>query len=160
MPAAFVFLGSGDPAIENQLQQLSRRFPQQIAFIAGYDNRLAHLLEAGADLFLMPSRYEPCGLNQMYSLRYGTVPLVRAVGGLNDCIDDFTLENPGGNGFKFSEYSVGALAHCLERAIKLYAEPRLWRKLRANGMKADCSWERSAAAYEQLYGEILAATKH
>ncbi|MBN2705244.1 MAG: glycogen synthase, partial [Deltaproteobacteria bacterium] len=132
--AAFVFLGSGDPAIENQLQQLSRRFPGQIAFIAGYDNRLAHLLEAGADLFLMPSRYEPCGLNQMYSLRYGTVPLVRAVGGLNDCIEDFSPDHPRGNGFKFSEYRVGALAHSLERAIKLYAEPRLWHKLRDNGM--------------------------
>ncbi len=150
----FVFLGTGDPEIEESLTILARQYPSQIAFIRGYDNRLAHLIEAGADIFLMPSHYEPCGLNQMYSLRYGTVPLVRAVGGLDDSITSFNLENGGGNGFKFNDYTIKALEQTLKEALQLYQEPRLWQKLRQNGMRCDFSWSQSAAKYEDLYEKI------
>ena len=152
--AQFIFLGTGDPEIEKGLTSLARQFPSQVAFIHGYDNRLAHLIEAGADIFLMPSHYEPCGLNQMYSLRYGTVPLVRAVGGLDDSITSFNLENGNGNGFKFSAYTTAALERTLKEALQLYQEPRLWRKLRQNGMRNDFSWSQSAVKYEELYKKI------
>ncbi|MCD6430787.1 MAG: glycogen synthase GlgA [Deltaproteobacteria bacterium] len=152
--AQFVFLGTGDPEIEEGLTILAKQYPSQIAFIRGYDNRLAHLLEAGADIFLMPSHYEPCGLNQMYSLRYGTVPLVRAVGGLDDSITSFNLENGRGNGFKFDDYTIDALEKTLKEALQLYQKPRLWQKLRQNGMRSDFSWSQSAAKYEELYVKI------
>ena len=152
--AQFLFLGTGDPEIEEDLTSLARQYPAQIAFIRGYDNRLAHLIEAGADIFLMPSHYEPCGLNQMYSLRYGTVPLVRAVGGLDDSITSFNLETGLGNGFKFSSYTTAALEQTLREALQLYQKPRLWRKLRQNGMRSDFSWSQSAVKYEELYRKI------
>ncbi|MEA3333052.1 MAG: glycogen synthase GlgA [Pseudomonadota bacterium] len=152
--AQFIFLGTGDPEIEEGLTRLARQHPTQIAFIRGYDNRLAHLIEAGADIFMMPSHYEPCGLNQMYSLRYGTVPLVRAVGGLDDSIVSFDVENGSGNGFKFSAYTTTALEQALTEALQLYQNPRLWRKLRQNGMRNDFSWSQSAIKYEELYEKI------
>jgi len=151
--AQFIFLGTGDPEIEKDLTALASQNPKQIAFIRGYDNRLAHLIEAGADIFLMPSHYEPCGLNQMYSLRYGTVPLVRAVGGLDDSIVSFNIENGSGNGFKFSDYSTAALEQSLKEALQLYQKPRLWQKLRQNGMRNDFSWAQSAIKYEELYNK-------
>ena len=152
--AQFIFLGTGDPEIEDGLESLARQYPSQVAFIQGYDNRLAHLIEAGSDIFLMPSHYEPCGLNQMYSLRYGTVPLVRAVGGLDDSITSFNLENGSGNGFKFNAYTTTALEQTLKEALQLYQKPRLWRKLRQNGMRNDFSWSQSAIKYEELYKKI------
>lgn len=152
--AQFIFLGTGDPEIEEALTSLARQHPAQIAFIHGYDNRLAHLIEAGADIFLMPSQYEPCGLNQMYSLRYGTVPLVRAVGGLDDSIISFNPENCSGNGFKFRAYTTAALEKTLIEALQLYQKPRLWNKLRQNGMRNDFSWSQSAIKYEELYEKI------
>ncbi len=152
--AQFIFLGTGDPEIEDALAKLARQHPTQIAFIRGYDNRLAHLIEAGADIFLMPSHYEPCGLNQMYSLRYGTAPLVRAVGGLDDSITSFNPKTGRGNGFKFKEYTHTALEQTPKEALQLYHEPQLWRKLRQNGMRNDFSWTQSAAKYEELYTKI------
>ncbi|MCD6292466.1 MAG: glycosyltransferase, partial [Deltaproteobacteria bacterium] len=152
--AQFVFLGTGNPEIEEGLTRLARQHPTQIAFIRGYDNRLAHLIEAGADIFLMPSRYEPCGLNQMYSLRYGTVPLVRAVGGLDDSIISFNPKNYSGNGFKFSSYNTTDLKQTLNEALQLYQKPRLWQRLRQNGMRNDFSWKQSAIKYEELYIRI------
>jgi len=152
--AQFVFLGTGDPEIEESLTILARQYPSQIAFINDYDNHLAHLIEAGADIFLMPSHYEPCGLNQMYSLRYGTVPLVRAVGGLDDSITSFNPKNGKGNGFKFNDYTIDALEKTLKEALEIYQEPRLWKKLRQNGMRSDFSWSQSAAQYEELYVKI------
>jgi len=148
---AFFFLGTGEKEIEKQLADRARACPEKISFICDYDNRLAHQLEAGADIFLMPSAYEPCGLNQLYSLRYGTVPLVRAVGGLNDSITDFNPTTGRGNGFKFFPYTTEALAATLERALSLYRKPRLWWKLRGNGMRCDFSWAASARQYEELY---------
>ena len=155
LPASFVFLGTGDPEIESELKKLARKFPQQIAFTDAHDNRLAHLLEAGADLFLMPSRYEPCGLNQMYSLRYGTIPLVRATGGLDDSITPFAAEDCRGNGFKFKHYDTADLKETLLQAIAVYHRPRLWYRLRANAMRCDFSWAKSAAEYRKLYQLIL-----
>ena len=153
--AKFVFLGTGDKKIETQLTELARQHPTQIAFVCGYDNHLAHLLEAGADIFLMPSHYEPCGLNQMYSLRYGTVPLVRATGGLNDSITHFDPKTGSGNGFKFYNYTLAELKETLTEALNLFQKPKLWHRLRANGMRCDFSWNQSAKKYRELYTNIL-----
>jgi starch synthase len=115
----------------------------------GFDERLAHRIEAGADMFLMPSRYEPCGLNQMYSLRYGTPPIVRATGGLADTVKD--VSEPGGNGFKFSSYSAADLTAAVRRALELFRKPGEWRKIQQNGMKLDFSWDASAREYVKVY---------
>ncbi len=154
-PAKFIFLGTGEKKIEYQLAELTHKHPTQIAFIRGYDNRLAHLLEAGADIFLMPSHYEPCGLNQMYSLRYGTVPLVRATGGLDDSISQFDPKTGNGNGFKFHDYTLAALQNKLIEALELYQKPKPWHRLRANGMRCDFSWKQSAKRYKELYKKII-----
>jgi len=153
--AGFIFLGTGDHKIESRLKKLARKFPDKIAFINAHDNRLAHLLEAGADIFLMPSRYEPCGLNQMYSLRYGTVPLVRATGGLDDSITHFDQQKCTGNGFKFSDYTITGLKKTMNEALSIYRRPRLWYRLRANGMRCDFSWAKSAGEYRKLYESLL-----
>jgi starch synthase len=144
-----VALGSGEPRFEDFFRWLGRSRPDRIAVRIGYDNGLAHRIEAGADIFLMPSRYEPCGLNQMYSLRYGTVPVVRATGGLNDTIED------GVTGFKFEEYSGGALLAAIRRAIEAFAGAAAWKAMMVQGMGKDFSWPRSAAAYSALYQRLL-----
>ena len=155
LDAGFIFLGTGDQKIVRKLEKLARKFPDKIAFINAYDNRLSHLLEAGADIFLMPSRYEPCGLNQLYSLRYGTVPLVRATGGLDDSITHFEALKCTGNGFKFSDYTITDLKKTITEALSIYRQPRLWYRLRANGMRCDFSWAKSASKYRELYESIL-----
>ena len=144
-----VALGSGEPEHEELMLQIAADHPGRIAVRIGFDDGLAHRIEAGADLFLMPSAYEPCGLNQMYSLRYGTVPVVRATGGLNDTIGEAT-------GFKFLEYSGEALAGAIRLAARTYAEPKVWRRLMQHGMEQDYSWDASAAAYSALYRRLLA----
>ena len=118
----------------------------------GFDEALAHLIEAGADMFLMPSRFEPCGLNQMYSLRYGTVPIVRAVGGLAD-----TVRERAQTGFVFDEYTPEALLGTLQRALEAFKNPRKWRALQAAGMKQDHSWDRSAREYVRIYEQVIEA---
>ncbi|MEE9235466.1 MAG: glycogen synthase GlgA [Candidatus Acidoferrales bacterium] len=151
-----VVLGTGEPKFEKLFRRLARRFPQRIGVRIAYDNSLAHKIEAGSDMFLMPSRYEPCGLNQIYSLRYGTVPLVRATGGLDDTIEPFDLSTGRGTGFKFRDYSAKALLGCLARALRLYARnPGAWRQLIRNGMEKDYSWDNAAAEYEQLYRRVV-----
>ena len=127
---------------------MARRHPERIAAHVGFDNGLAHRVEAGADLFLMPSRYEPSGLNQMYSLKYGTVPVVRAVGGLNDTIDE-------GTGFKFSEPSGQALWAAIQGAMRVFSHPEAWRAMMLRGMAKDFSWNRSAGTYSDLYRRLL-----
>ena len=117
----------------------------------GFDNTLAHRIEAGSDIFLMPSRYEPCGLNQIYSLRYGTVPVVRATGGLDDTVQNYDPSNNQGTGFKFDEYSGEQLLDAIRRALAVYRDPRLWQVIQANGMLKDFSWKTSAASYVTLY---------
>ena len=147
----FVLLGSGTPSLERAYEALARRFPRQVAVRIGYDQALAHRIEAGSDFFLMPSRFEPCGLNQMYSLRYGTVPIVRATGGLDDSVIDAHEDPVGANGIKFRDPSARALANAIRKALALYASPEALRLFRKNGMRADFSWERTAQAYLKVY---------
>ena len=147
----FVLLGSGSPVFESGYRELMRRFPQKVAVRFGYDEGLSHRIEAGADFFVMPSQFEPCGLNQMYSLRYGTIPIVRATGGLDDSVIDFTQEAMQANGIKFQEYSVRALAKAMRKALVIYNEPALLRTFRQNAMKKDFSWERTVAEYLIAY---------
>jgi starch synthase len=144
-------LGTGDAKHERKLRELTRRFPARMTVKIAYDNVLAHKIEAGADIFLMPSRYEPCGLNQIYSLRYGTVPVVRATGGLDDTIEPYDASTGQGTGFKFQEYSGQALLRAVREALTVYQDKPAWRRLQINGMTKDYSWNTSAAEYERLY---------
>ncbi len=149
--AYFIALGSGERESEDFLQKLKNYAPQQVGIYVGYNESLAHQIEAGADIFLMPSRFEPCGLNQMYSLRYGTVPVVRAVGGLDDTVENFDRVSGAGNGFKFKEFSADKFLEKIYEALFAYYEPETWRKIQWNGMTTDNSWENAARKYVQLY---------
>jgi starch synthase len=120
-----------------------------------FSNELAHLIEAGSDMFLMPSRYEPCGLNQLYSLRYGTVPIVRATGGLDDTIEDLAAATGNGTGFKFKNYDSREMVRAVQRAVQAYADQAVWRKLMKTGMNKDFSWETSAKKFIQLYRSLV-----
>ena len=146
-------LGSGEPAIEAIFRDLQARFPDQVAVQFGYDEALAHQIEAGADIFLMPSRYEPCGLNQIYSLRYGTVPVVRATGGLEDTITDSPPEQA--TGFKFHAYNGIALREAVEEAGRLFADAKAWTAMMKRGMRKEFSWTASAGEYSRLYSMVL-----
>ena len=148
---AFVALGTGQPEYEKLFKELAEKYPARVGVKIGYDNALAHRIEAGSDMFLMPSRYEPCGLNQIYSLRYGTVPIVRATGGLDDTIQNFDPKTQQGTGFKFEEYSGTALLECIQAALNTYRQPKSWHAVQANGMAKDFSWKASAAAYVTVY---------
>jgi starch synthase len=151
----FVLLGSGSPAFEQGYQNLARRFPARVAVRVGYDEKLAHRIEAACDFFLMPSRFEPSGLNQMYSLRYGAIPIVRATGGLDDSVIDFTENTTRANGIKFREYSARALAKAIRKALAVYEQPDLLRRYRINGMKADFSWDRAVGEYLKVYAAAM-----
>ena len=153
--AFFVALGSGAEEYENFLQQWRDFAPHRVGIYRGFNDPLAHLIEAGADIFLMPSQFEPCGLNQMYSLRYGTVPVVRAVGGLDDTVIDFNRQHLSGNGFKFQHYNSNAMLEKIHEAIYCYAQPDVWRKIQTNGMYANHSWHNAAEQYLQLYETAL-----
>jgi starch synthase len=147
-----VVLGSGDREYEEMFRRLNRQFPQKFALKIAYDNALAHKIEAGSDLFLMPSHYEPCGLNQIYSLRYGTVPVVRATGGLDDTVEQFDPRTNKGTGFKFREYSGEAMLETLRTAIRVYrGDANTWQTLMRNGMAQDYSWINSAREYVKVY---------
>lgn len=150
-----IMLGTGDEKYHLLLDSLAKKYPDQIGLKIAFDNVLAHKIEAGADMFLMPSRYEPCGLNQIYSLKYGTVPIVRAVGGLDDTIEDYHPGNRQGNGFKFRDYSSSALLGAVRRALQAYRDPIAWKELMIRGMAADFSWDRSARTYLQVYQELV-----
>jgi len=147
----FVLLGAGSPAYEHGYHELARRFPNKVATRFGYNEGLSHRIEAGCDFYLMPSRYEPSGLNQMYSLRYGTIPVVRATGGLDDSVVDFTENKAQANGIKFSEYSPRALSRAIRKALALYEQPELLSRYRKNAMKCDFSWERTVRQYLKVY---------
>ena len=157
LDAGYVFVGSGDAKYETRLRGLAAAHPSRVAVRVGFDERLAHLVEAGADIFLMPSEFEPCGLNQMYSLRYGTVPVVRAVGGLHDTIQPYTARALHANGFKFTDGSPAALVRTLQQAVRLYHNVPVWRRLMTNGMTADHSWRKSAREYGKVYRRAAAA---
>ena len=153
----YVILGTGERKYHEVFTELAKEFPNSFSVKIAYDNRLAHLIEAGADMFLMPSRYEPCGLNQLYSLKYGTIPVVRGVGGLEDTIIDYNLEPDKGTGFKFYEYTEEAMFDALERALKVYRNGAAWQSLTKRCMTADFSWERSAKEYLELYERAIRA---
>src|SRR5581483_3404082 len=150
-----VALGSGDKPYEEMFQRLQKQFPRKIAVKIAYDNTLAHKIEAGSDMFLMPSKYEPCGLNQIYSLKYGTVPIVRATGGLDDTIEPWNPRTGRGTGFKFSEYSGEALLLTIKEALKAFRDQNAWQTLMRNGMGKDFSWNASAREYVRVYEKAL-----
>jgi starch synthase len=157
MPLQFVLLGSGDKVFEQRLLNFAHSYPDKISITIGYDEALSHLIEAGADIFLMPSRFEPCGLNQMYSQRYGTLPVVHKTGGLADSVVDAlpeTIGNGTATGIVFNDASSGTLIEAIKRALILYSMPDIWKKLQANAMKKDFSWQRSAEQYLELYRSI------
>jgi starch synthase len=148
---ALVVLGTGQPEYEELFKELADKYSARVGVKVGFDNALAHKIEAGADMFLMPSRYEPCGLNQIYSLRYGTVPIVRATGGLDDTIQNFEAKTQQGTGFKFEDYTGKALLQNVRAALKAYRDSKAWHALQANGMAKDFSWKSSAGSYVTLY---------
>jgi len=149
LDATFVVLGTGDLRYEAFWRDLAVAYPDRIGVKIGFDEGLAHLIEGGADMFLMPSRFEPCGLNQMYSLRYGTVPIVRPVGGLADTVEE------GVTGFVFAEYTAEAMLQTLRRALQAFQDPQKWRTLQLAGMKEDHSWDRSAREYVRIYERAI-----
>ncbi len=151
----YMLLGTGERKYHELFTELAEKHPQSFSVKIAYDNALAHLIEAGSDMFLMPSRYEPCGLNQLYSLRYGTIPIVRAVGGLDDTIEDDPRRPESRTGFKFTDYAVGPMLDAVERALAAYREPETWRLLTARCMKRDFSWEKSAEEYKALYEKAI-----
>ena len=150
-----VLLGSGESRYEEYFRLAASRFPDKVAVRIGFDEVLAHQIEAGADLFLMPSLYEPCGLNQMFSLRYGTIPIVRAVGGLKDTVAPIDPVKSGGTGFVFGPYEPAALWETIEAALRFYQDKTAWSDVQRRAMRMDFSWDRSAQAFSHLYGQLL-----
>lgn len=148
----FILLGTGEPNVEQALKSAAARYPGKASINIGFDNQLSHEIEAGADMFLMPSKFEPCGLNQLYSMRYGTVPIVRRTGGLADTIDSSV-------GFSFQSYSSKEMLETIKQALKLYRDQSKWLELMKRGMLQDWSWERSAKEYSTLYQKALAKVK-
>lgn len=148
-----VFLGEGDRKIATGLDSLAHRYPDHVSFHDGFDEELAHLIEAGADMFLMPSDFEPSGLNQIYSLRYGTIPIVHRTGGLADTVRNW--DGSTGNGFVFERYTAAALLRAVKRATRAYRQPRVWRHIMQNAMREDFSWKRSAGEYLGLYRDLM-----
>lgn len=153
LETSWVMLGSGDRPYEEFWTAMSRRFPDRVSARIGFDERLAHLIEGGADLFLMPSRFEPCGLNQMYSLRYGTIPVVSATGGLDDTVEDADESPRRGTGFKFDDVTADGLVEAVERALDAFQKPARWRQIQRRGMACDFSWDVSAREYVKVYKE-------
>jgi len=158
LDASWAILGTGDPRYQDMWRTLAARYPERIGAQIGFDESLAHLIEAGADMFLMPSRFEPCGLNQMYSMRYGTVPVVHGVGGLHDTvIEQVPGSRTNGTGFVFRDYRPDALLAALTRALALFVDRRKWEALQAAGMRQDFSWDRSAREYVKIYDRAIGA---
>ncbi len=154
LDVGLVVLGSGDERIQDDIKEAMDRHQGKIAAFMGFNDSLAHRIMAGADLLIIPSRYEPCGLTQMYALKYGTIPLVRATGGLNDTIETFDEKTGKGNGFKFRPDDSKALLNEIKRAVRLFKNKKVWKRLMLNAMAADFSWDRSAKAYLDLYNAI------
>jgi starch synthase len=160
MPAVFTILGNGDKEYQDLFVKLNRLYPEKFAVKVAYDNAVAHKIEAGADMFLMPSRYEPSGLNQMYSLKYGTVPIVRATGGLDDTIENWNPQTGKGTGFKFHGYSGATLLSTVHDALKAFKDKDNWKKLMLNGMKKDFSWTTAAREYVKVYERLVSPKPH
>jgi starch synthase len=151
LDATFVMAGTGEARYENFLRAFAARHPSRVGAYIGFSEPLAHLIEAGSDMFLMPSKFEPCGLNQMYSLRYGTVPIVHAVGGLEDTIRGYTPRATRANGFKFQDATAEALVKTMRQAIRVFKNPQAWRRLMRQGMADEHSWDTSAREYVKVY---------
>ncbi len=151
---SLIVLGQGDERYERRLQDIARKNPGRISVKIAFDPVLSHKIEAGSDFFLMPSRYEPCGLNQMFSLKYGTIPIVRATGGLDDTIQPFDRTTGEGTGFKFAEYSTSTLLKTIAEAVSVYRDKKNWERLVRNAMRADFSWRATAPAYVRLYKDL------
>jgi starch synthase len=159
LDARWVVLGDGQPRYVDVMKRLATAFPDRFYYRGGFDESLAHRIEAGSDMFLMPSRYEPCGLNQMYSLRYGTPPVVRAVGGLADSVQAFDPLTRKGTGFSFTAFEPAEMVGAVRHALAICRQPELWRVLQQNGMACDFSWRRSADGYDRLYAEARQRAK-
>ena len=155
LPCQMVVLGTGEKRYHDLFEKAAKKHPQKLAVSLTFNNELAHLIEAGSDIFLMPSRYEPCGLNQIYSLRYGTIPVVRATGGLDDTIQDCGSGGASCTGFKFTGYSSSEMLAAIQRALVAFGDQPTWKKLMKNGMAKDFSWEASAKKYIQLYRSLV-----
>ncbi|MCD6165345.1 glycogen synthase GlgA [candidate division KSB1 bacterium] len=155
----YLLLGTGDQKYHRLFNKIAKKYPQKISVQLKFDNRLAHLIEAGSDMFLMPSKYEPCGLNQLYSLRYGTIPIVRATGGLADTVVDFNPETKTGTGFVFKNYDSAELLQAIKRAIDVFADKPTWTQLVRTAMEQDFSWKTSAKEYTKLYALLLNSQK-
>jgi starch synthase len=151
----FVVLGSGEHHYEQYLYYLQQTFPQKVVFYRGYNNELSHLMEAGADIFLMPSKYEPCGLNQIYSLKYGTVPIVRKTGGLADTVQEYNWQTREGTGFVFEHYAPEGLFWAIQHALNTFPNKKVWRKLMIEGMSKDFSWDHQIPQYIELYRNLI-----
>jgi len=156
LPIQMVFLGKGSKEIEGLLTKMAKENPGRVAVTIGYDEVLAHKIEAGADIFLMPSRYEPCGLNHLYSLKYGTIPIVRATGGLDDAIINYSYSRKTGNGFKFRAFKAAAMVKALKKAVDLFISDREdWKKLMKKGMQEEYTWKMAAERYGKLYHKAI-----
>ena len=148
-------LGNGEFQYETYFEYLKNKYPDKVGYYNGYNNHLAHLIEAGADMFLMPSRYEPCGLNQIYSLKYGTIPIVRKTGGLADTVQGYDWVKQSGNGFVFTDYTAAGLDWAINHAISTFKNRKAWPKLITNAMKQDFSWEHQIKEYLALYKKMI-----
>jgi starch synthase len=154
-----IILGEGDPAYETALAVAARKFPTKFAYQRNYDSRLAHLIEGGMDISLIPSRIEPAGLSAMYNLKYGSIPVARAAGGIHEIIEDYDPTLDRGYGFLCYEYSTEAFWDSIKRAREVYRDETLWATLMKRAMSRDFSWESAAQQYEQIYKELLGATE-
>ena len=155
LDVGFILLGTGEQKYHELFSDIAKKYPRKAGIRLSYNNALAHKIEAGCDMFLMPSRYEPCGLNQIYSLKYGTIPVVRATGGLDDTIEDYTLSSEVGNGFKFTDYSPHEFLDKIKEALEVYENKDAWLKLVRKVMSLDFSWENSARQYIDLYQRAM-----
>jgi starch synthase len=158
LPLQFVILGTGDPATEERFTAFRGRYPDQVGLRIGFDEGLAHRIEGGADMLVMPSQYEPCGLSQLYSLRYGTIPIVRKTGGLVDTVVPFISHTPNpdrATGFYIEHHTAESLISAVEEAIPVFQGIDIWNRLVENAMNADVSWTRSAKAYDRLFKSLM-----
>jgi starch synthase len=156
----FVVLGTGDAKYEQALEDLARRYPDKMALAKGFNEGLAHRFYAGADIFVMPSRFEPCGLSQLIALKYGTVPVVRETGGLKDTVIPFNKSTGKGNGFRFDNFNAHELLFTLQKALGLYADQKIWEKLVHNAIVSRNGWNKSAGAYVDLYRKLIPGREH
>jgi starch synthase len=153
-------MGQGVDQYQNWALELAKKYPGQIGLEMNYQDSLAHQIQGGADMLLMPSRYEPCGLDQMYALKYGTIPIVRAVGGLDDTVEDYNPQTDQGTGFKFRDYEADKLLQTVQRALAVYRDKPRWSRLIQRAMAQDFSWARSAVEYQGLYQKAAAGKRN